>query len=225
MFGSRLEVKRFEKEIQQFEARPMMKGRILLYGHSLFTRCITGNKWENPGIEELVLNRDGSPALLNHGFGTSSADDLLYYYHRALLPYEPRAVVLATGGNDVAYAYSAREIIDIQARVIQYIKADFPGIPIYCLSSVPTLKKKGVTNSGTRIRAEYNHLLELFCQETPDCIFVPLQNAPFLFENSEDIGDYDKIREDIYYKDQVHFNPKGYALFADYMRDVLKDLL
>ncbi len=225
MFGSRLEVKRFEKEIQAFEARPMMKGRILLYGHSLFTRCITGNKWENPGIEELVLNKDGSPALLNHGFGTSSADDLLYYYHRAVLPYEPRAVVLATGGNDVGFGYSAREIMDIQARVIQYIKADFPEIPIYCMSRTPTLKNKGLANAGTRNRDEHNRLLQLFCDQTPDCYYVPLHFAPFYYEDPDDRGDYDKVREDIFYKDQVHLNPEGYKLFADYMRELLKDLL
>ena len=38
MFGSRLEVKRFEDRIEKYEAVPVQTGKILFYGHSLFTR-------------------------------------------------------------------------------------------------------------------------------------------------------------------------------------------
>ena len=80
MYGSRLEVKRFEDRIVKHEAYPVEEGMILFYGHSLFTRCsnITNFK-ENPKIEESVRMKDGSKAIINHAFGTSSADDLLYY--------------------------------------------------------------------------------------------------------------------------------------------------
>ena len=78
MYGSRLEVKRFEDRIVKHEAYPVEEGMILFYGHSLFTRCsnITNFK-ENPNIEESVRMKDGSKAIINHAFGTSSADDLL----------------------------------------------------------------------------------------------------------------------------------------------------
>ena len=54
--------------------------------------------------------KDGSQAIVNHGFGTSSADDLLYYYDRMVRPYAPRALVLATMGNDVGFGYDAKVI-------------------------------------------------------------------------------------------------------------------
>lgn len=38
MFGSRLEVRRFEDRIVKHEAYPVEEGMILFYGHSLFTR-------------------------------------------------------------------------------------------------------------------------------------------------------------------------------------------
>jgi hypothetical protein len=54
---------------------------------------------------------------------------------------------------------------------------------------------------------------------------VPLEKQAFFFENPEDIGDYDKIREDIYHEDKTHFNPMGYGMFMDFVRELLDDLL
>jgi len=227
MFGSRLEVKRFEDRIEKYEAMPLQTGKILFYGHSLFTRCshITIAGKDNPKLEDAVRMKDGSQAIVNHGFGTSSADDLLYYYHRMVLPYKPRALVLATMSNDIGFGYSARDVMEIEARIIQWAKADFPGIRIYCFNDEPTLKNKGVVNYATRLRDEYNQYLEDFCAKTENCIYVPMEKQAFFFEDPADIGDYDKIREDIFVADQVHLNPQGYALFMDFVRELLDDLL
>ena len=227
MFGSKLEVKRFESSIEKYEAVPVQTGKILFYGHSLFTRCsfITIAGKGNPLLEDEVRMKDGSQAIVNHGFGTSSADDLLYYYDRMVRPYKPRALVLATMGNDVGFGYNAKDIMEIQARIINWAQADFPGIRIYCFSAYPTLKSKNVCNVTTRIRGEYNQYLEDFCARTENCIYVPMEKQAFFYENEEDIGDYDKVREDIFAEDQVHLNPQGYAMFMDFVRELLDDLL
>lgn len=227
MFGSRLEVKRFEDRIEKYEAVPVQTGKILFYGHSLFTRCsfITIAGKDNPKLEEAVRMKDGSQAIVNHGFGTSSADDLLYYYDRMVRPYKPRALVLATMSNDVGFGYSARDVMEIEARIINWAQADFPGIRIYCFNDVPSLKHKGVVNYRTRLRDEYNQYLEDFCARTKDCVYVPLEKQAFFFDHPEDIGNYDKIREDIFVADQIHLNPEGYRLFMDFVRELLDDLL
>lgn len=227
MFGSRLEVRRFEDRIEKYESVPVQTGKILFYGHSLFTRCsfITIAGKDNPKLEEAVRMKDGSQAIVNHGFGTSSADDLLYYYHRMVRPYKPRALVLATMSNDIGFGYSAKEVMEILARIVQWAKADFPGIRIYCFNEEPTLKHKGQETISTRIRAEYNQLLEAFCSVTENCIYVPMEKQAFYYEDPADIGDYNKVREDIFSPDQVHMNPKGYALFMDFVRELLDDLL
>lgn len=227
MFGSRLEVKRFEDRIARYEARPVQTGKILFYGHSLFTRCsfITIAGKDNPMLEEAVRMKDGSQAIINHGFGTSSADDLLYYYHRMVLPYKPRALVLTTMSNDIGFGYSAKDVMEIQARIINWAQADFPGIRIYCLSTYPELKYKGITNATTRILDEYDRYLEFFCSHTENCIYVPMDKAAFFYSDPADLGNPDKIREDIFADDQVHLNPAGYGMFMDFIRDLLDDLL
>lgn len=115
--------------------------------------------------------------------------------------------------------------MEIVARIVQWAQADFPGIRIYCFNDEPTLKNKGVVNYATRLRDEYNRYLEAFCAETENCVYVPMEKQAFFFERPEDIGDYDKIREDIFVADQVHLNPAGYALFMDFVRELLDDLL
>ena len=226
MFGSKLNVRRFEDRILKYESVPVQTGKILFYGHSLFTRCSWITKFqENPKLEDAVRMKDGSQAIINHGFGSSSADDLLYYYDRMVRPYKPRALVLATGANDVIFGYSAKDIMETLARVIQWAQADFPGIRIYCFNAIPTLKNKGERNAFTRIYKEYNEYLEDFCARSENCIYVPLEKQAFYFDDAENIGDYDKIREDIFYTDRVHLNPKGYGLFMDFIRELLDDLL
>ena len=226
MFGSKLEIRRFEDRIEKYEAVPVQTGKILFYGHSLFTRCsfITTCQ-ENPMLEQEVRRKDGSQAIVNHGFGSSSADDLLYYYDRMVRPYKPRALVLATMSNDAGFGYSATDIMEILARIVQWAQADFPGIPIYCFSDEPSLKRKGVKDHYTRVRDQFNQLLEAFCAVTPNCTYVPIEKQAFFYEDPADIGDYDKVREDIFHADGVHLNPKGYAMFMDFVRELLDDLL
>ena len=65
-------------------------------------------------MEEEVRMKDGSQAIINHGFGTSSADDLLYYYDRMVRPYKPRALVLATSGFITEYVAAAASGLGVQ---------------------------------------------------------------------------------------------------------------
>jgi lysophospholipase L1-like esterase len=225
MYGSKLEIRRFEKTISKYEAQSREKGKIILYGHSLFTRCAPENRWGHPNVEEEVRGKDGSHAILNHGFGTSSADDLLYYYHRMVRVYEPRALVLATGNNDFGMGYEPEEVMDVLARVIQYARADFPEIPIFVFSYTPVLKQKGLVGGNVPRRERFNVILKEYCDAHPDITFVSLADLPLYFEKAEDVGDYDKIFEGVFDTDRTHLNSEGYGKFMDFLRELLNDIL
>ena len=226
MFGSKLKVKRFEDRVLAYESVPVETGKILFYGHSLFTRCsfITKAGVDNPKLVDEVRMKDGSQAIVNHGFGTSSADDLLYYYPRLVRPYKPRVLVLATGGNDIGFGYSAKEIMEIQARVIDWAQADFPGIKIYCFGPSPSIKYKGAATYATRLRAEYDQILEDYCARKENVTYVSLVKQPFFYETPEDVGNRDKVRDDLFVPDG-HMGPEGYALFMDFLRELLDEYL
>ena len=228
MYGCKLKkINRSEDTIRAYESKPVETGKILFYGHSLFTRCswntLAGKP--NPKLADEVRMKDGSLAIVNHGFGTSTAEELLYFYDRMVRPYKPRALVLATHANDVGYGYSAKEVMEIEARIIDWAKADFPDIKIYCFGGVPIPKHKGEKNVATRSRAEYNELLEDYCRRKNNCTYVSLVDVPFFFENPEDVGDYDKVRDDIFVSDRTHLNPEGYSMFMDVIRELFDDML
>jgi lysophospholipase L1-like esterase len=226
LYGSKLEIRRFDKTVQKYLDEPIQKGRILLYGHSLFTRCSipSVNRW-NQNVEEYIFNKDGTPAILNHGFGSSSADDLLYYYDRLVRPYEPRALVLATSGNDYGFGCSVTEIMEAAARVVDYAQAEFPGLPVFFFTSTPTIKHKDQVNIITHLRAEFDEAVEAYCATKENCTAVRLIDQPFYFEKPEDAGNYDLIREDLFATDRTHLNDQGYLLFFDFLRQMLSDLL
>ena len=227
MFGAKEKVNRYDHWLPRFPYDPNEEGLILMYGHSLFTRCgPMSGEWGNPNIEEHVLRKDGSRAIVNHGFGGSNAEDQLFYYSRLVRPWKPRALLLACGGNDLSLPYSAQDIMELQARIIQWAQADFPGIPIYCFNRnpQPSWKRESASNRGKHLRMEHNAFLEDFCSRTENCHYVALQNQAMFFENPEDIGDWNKVRDDIFVEDG-HLNAKGYGLFMDFVRELLKDLL
>lgn len=201
MFGSKLKVKEFEESILQYEARPVQTGKILLYGDSLFTRTsyIFTEKHPEKG---LPLIEEAIPEVLNHGFGTSSADDLLYYYGRMVRPYAPRALVLATGANDIGFGYSPAEVLQILATLIDWFQAEFPDAPIYCIKRPPAIKHKGTENRAVLHRREFNRLLEEYTAEKDG---VSLLEIPAYEEALHD-------------KDGVHLNDKGYPLFIEHLR-------
>lgn len=225
MFGSKLEVKRYEESVQKHEAYPVETGKILFYGSSTFTRCspiYTEKHPENPNIEKEILMKDGTQAIVNHGIGGSSADDLLYYYNRLVVPYKPRALVIYTGGNDASYGYTAAESMQILATMIDWFQADFPNAPVYCMTIVPQLSKVGEVSYFTRRRDEYNRLLEDYCAVKDGVKIIRTLEMPCYFEKTEDQGSYDRVWEKVYHEDRGHLNAVGYGRFVDFFRDYLE---
>lgn len=225
MFGSRLNVKNYETSVQRYEECPVETGKILFFGHSYFTRCSINYTEQHPEKSQLLLEeeirmKDGSKAIVNHGLGGSSADDLLYYYDRMVRPYAPRALFLVSANNDINKGYSASEIMNILATLIDWFQADFPGAPVYCFSTIPNLGYKNTSGMVVRAVAEYNRLLEEYCKKN-DCTYISKVHLPFLYKHEEDIGDWNKISPLNFVGDQTHFNSDGYRRFFDWLREYL----
>ncbi len=228
MFGLKLNLDHYGEQVEWIEERPVQTGKILFYGdsffaHSSFTyhRC----KPENPKpiLEDEVRMRDGSQAILNHGFGGSSTDELLYYYHRLVRPYQPRALFLHIGSNDLSYGYSVAETMDRIGILVDWFQYDFPGAPIYIMNRTPGPLNKGLVNQKTRLRDEYNQLMEWYCSSKPGVKLIRMNEFPFLFEDPADIGSYDKIREDLHDPDGKHLNAEGYRLLMDWYHTYLDE--
>ena len=217
-----------EKAIVAYEQEPIEEGKILFYGHSLFTRW--GPKRGHRRMDEDIRMKDGSLAVVNHGFGTSCCEELLYYYDRMVRPWKPRALVVATYANDLMYGYSPEDVMNVLARLLHWARTDFPGIKLYVVEDFPRsqMRKEASTEkwNSTRIKREkYNEMLHIYANSHEDTKVIELWNQPDFFETPEDVGDRTKIREDIFVEDRKHFNQDGYDIAAKIFREALDDLL
>ena len=229
MFDIPINLKSLEKEVIAHERGPIEKGKILFYGHSLFTRW-GGTAWGYRRLDEDIRMKDGSLACVNHGFGTSSSEELLYYYPRLVRPWEPRALVLMSFANDGLYGYSPEEVMINLSKICHWARTDFPGIKLFLVEEHPHPSTKNTTlpdrwNNYYHKKNKYNELLCLYAQTHEDTQVVKLWTRPEFFETPEDVGDLHKVREDIFAEDKVHLNQAGYDLFAPIFREALDALL
>ena len=222
MLEPRVRLTRSEESIRTFEAGPIVKGKILFYGDSGFTRW--KEKYETPNLEDVIRMKDGTQAVVNHGFGGSTAEEQLYYYPRAVRPWVPRALVLKAFGNDTDYAYSPAEILAIQTRMMDYARADFPGIRLFLCNAQPHVGHLSQGKSMRRMINEYNRLVKAYCELHDDVTLVDHNACPYLFEEGK-TGDPEAIRKDFFVEDNVHYNAAGYEAYRKLFTEVLDDLL
>ena len=229
MYDIPFQVNWLEDSIVKYEQEPIETGKILFYGHSVFTRW-GSPKWGYRRLDEDIRMKDGSLACVNHGFGTSTAEELLYYYPRMVRPWAPRALVLATYANDGMYGYDVEDIMRNIGKICSWARTDFPGIKIFLMESHPTPRGKDYTgrdewNSGKQRRERYHQLLRLYASCHEDTKVVELWNRPEFFETPEDVGNYKKVRHDIFVEDKVHPNQAGYDIFRKIFLEELDALL
>lgn len=218
MFEPKVPLKRLEKSVVVYEQMPIQTGAIVFYGSSGFTR------WGSPisSYSHRPLEED-IPGCINRGFGGSTAEELLYYYPRLILPLKPRAMVVSVVHNDRGMGYTPDEVVTNLAKLFEFARTDFPGIRLYACSCRPTIKF--TTGDHLLYINEFNRLLKEYCDRHEDTTFVDHINHPIWFEDPKDTGDYLKIRRDIFVEDDVHFNQLGYDLYKQFMLEVLKDIL
>lgn len=229
MFDIPMDLKHLEDQIIAYEQQPIEKGKILFYGHSLFTR------WGSPKfgyrrMDEDIRMKDGSLAVVNHGFGTSTSEEQLYFYDRMVRPWEPRALVIATFANDSMYGYGPEQTMANLSKLLHWARTDFPGIKLFIVEPHPTPKAKVSTlpdkwNNGMHKRNNFIEMINIYAQTHEDTEIIRLWNQPELFETPEDVGDFHKVREDIFVEDQVHPNQAGYDILGKIFREALDDLL
>jgi len=233
MFDIPMNLKYLEDSIVAYEKEPIEKGKILFYGHSLFTRWGSG-KWAErvrPMSQDIRM-KDGSLAVVNHGFGTSTTEERLYYYDRMVRPWVPRALVLATWGNDSMYGYSPEQSMHATAQLLAWARTDFPGIKLFLVEPHPLAKSKHEPaaklpdrwNNGMRERAAIREMLKVYADSHEDTTLITLWDKPEFFEKGH-VGDFHYVRDELFMEDMVHPDQAGYDILGPIFREALDELL
>ncbi len=193
---------RFEEAIRRFEARDAAerppRGAIVCTGSSSM------RKWHT------TIQTDLAPLpIIARGFGGSTMNDLLAFADRIIIPYEPRAVVIYEGDNDIAAGVSPEQVRDTFRALVAKIHRKLPNTRIYCLSIKPSVLRWKLWPQ----MQQANRLLAQECRRDERLTFVDVA-AVMLDANGQ-------VRRDIFERDMLHMNRKGYLLWRNVLRPIL----
>jgi len=193
---------RLVTEIIAFEAQdqtePPPHGAIVCVGSS----SIRG--WHS------TIQEDLAPlTIIPRGFGGSTMNDAVYYTERIVTVYEPRAVVLYEGDNDIWLGISPQQVAERFAVFVTKIHEALPDTRIYVLSIKPSIARWEVWPQ----MKEANRLIEKACLSDVLLTYTDVSSAM--------LDETGQPRREIFQPDMLHLNESGYAIWKAALLPVL----
>lgn len=194
----------FERRVESLKKRlmnPAPQDVVLLAGSSYFELWDTSSR----DLEELNT--------VNVGIGGTKIGDQIFYLDRVVFPFNPRALVVYAGSNDInGFPFFSKTADEVVPRVKEYVSLvhkKFPNLPVYYVAITEAPIR-------TRVREEIqntNRMLAAWAEQTREITFI--DTAPALLTSSGDID------PSIFRGDRLHLNEKGYEKFAAVIRSAL----
>ncbi len=190
-------------EIAEFErhdvSNPPSKGGIVFVGG----RDV--RLWE-------TLESDMAPLpVLNRGFGGAYLDHLTYFAARIIKPYEPRAVVVIAGAEDLAdvQGRTPEELLEGFKVFMSALRAHDVSAPVIFVSIRPSPMRAARWFGAKRA----NGLIEAFAATREDVIYLDVASLMFT--------DDDEMRGDMFRWDGLSLSAEGYNLLASRLKPLL----
>ncbi len=162
-----------------------------------------------------TLKEDMAPMpVIQRGFGGSKLGDAIHYMDRIVTPYNPRAVVMFSGTNDIAgdTPKSAEAVFELYKTFVAGVQEQLPGTPIYFIAISPTKARW----AHRQLVADTNAMVATHAAEQDGLFYIDTASA-LLDENGES-------REDLFVDDKLHLNADGYAVWTSIIRPELESL-
>jgi len=193
---------RFASEINAFakadSASPPRAGAVLFVGSSSI------RFWDTVAADFPGLT------VINRGFGGSRMDDLLRYADRIVFPYDPRAIVLYEGDNDIADNRTPARIAGDVAEFLSRVRTRLPGTRVIYLSIKPSPSRWSMVD---RMR-ETNALVERIVENDTAARYVDVF-TPMLGANG-------RPRPELFRDDSLHMTRAGYELWRGILDPVVR---
>ncbi|MFD2614776.1 GDSL-type esterase/lipase family protein [Paenibacillus gansuensis] len=166
-----------------------------------------------------TLERDMLPIrVINHGFGGTKVHDITAYAHRLITPFEPSAVVLFAGSNDLngvpGKTRTAPQVYMDTVALFSVLQTDLPGVPVYYISITPTPLRWHVWNDIKQA----NHMTQNYCFMHKGLNYIDLAGKMMATSGIPDAS--------LYKPDGLHPNAGGYRVWTSVIRPrLMQDLL
>lgn len=187
-----------DKLTQSDASQPVAPDGIVFVGSSSMKR------WQT-----LAHDFPGLP-VLNRGFGGSQLADSVFYAERIIIPYRPRTVVLYAGENDINAGKTPETVLADFRAFVRKIHAELPQARIIYVGMKPSPSRWKHRDAFVR----GNQLIADECARNSRLAFVDTWK-PMLDSKGEP-------RPELFVKDMLHMNEKGYAIWTQILSPMLR---
>jgi len=200
---AQIKLDRFESAIIEFEKEDRAEG--FQPQAILFTGSSSIRRWE-------TLLEDMSPIpVINRGFGGSTIPEVLHYADRIILPHQPKMIVLYCGENDLANDESkAKLAFKSFKKFHNYIIDNLPDTRVYFIAIKPSIKREKYWPKMQKA----NQMIRRFIKRK--------KNFYYLDTSSKMLDENGHVLQDIFIKDDLHLNKKGYQIWIKTIKPILE---
>ena len=149
-------------------------------------------------------------SIINRGFGGSHLADSVHFASRIVLPYKPRTVVLYAGDNDLAAGKSPEQVFADFQEFVQRLRTELPEVRIIFIAVKPSIQRIKLIG---KVR-QTNRLIQDFCKSQSGLVYLDIF-TPMLDEEGQP-------RKELFVKDGLHLNEKGYELWTSLLKPHLE---
>jgi lysophospholipase L1-like esterase len=163
-----------------------------------------------------TLDEDMSPMpVIQHGFGGAKLNAVVHYAERLVSAYQPRAVVVFAGTNDIdpAASKSPEVLLASYQAFVEKVRSEQPDLPIFYIAITPSPRRWSVWP----IAQSTNRLIENWSESDPNLHFIDT-SAALLDSKGEP-------KRDNYFFDGLHLSKRGYKIWGEIIRQRLLDEL
>ena len=195
---------KFESTIIEFEQEDQKDG----YNSNtvLFTGSSSIKMWKS-------LHKDMSPIpVINRGFGGSTIPEVTYYADRIILPHKPKIIVFYCGENDLANEESKSSLaLKSFKKFHKYMQKNLPETKVFFIAIKPSIRRWNYWDK----MSEANAKLSKFMSKKDNYFFVDTASLM--------LDDNGVVLQDIFIKDNLHMNAKGYDLWTNMIKPILEE--
>lgn len=187
--------------MSEFEARdkatPPQAATLLFVGSSSIRMWDLGKSWP------------GAPAI-NNGFGGSTLADSIHHFDQLFKPYDPSAIILYAGDNDISNGLTPDEVVADFKILAGKIKTQFPGTPVIFIAIKPSQKRASL---WTQMK-ETNDAIAAICKKEAGLHFADIAR-PMLKEATPPPTEW-------FLDDGLHLSTMGYKRWTAVINRILE---